>query len=78
MGFRKPLDINDVRMQLLRAHGEICSSYNDGFTTWEIKKELYQIKWLLDECMKNQPTFTDEEEWVEEQHKKQMWSELKR
>jgi hypothetical protein len=33
---------------------------------------------LLDECIKRQPTFSDEEEWLEAQHKKQMWSELKR
>ena len=78
MGFRKPLEVNDVKMQLMKAHGEICSSYNDGWTSWELKKELYEIKWLLDECIKRQPTFSDEEEWLEAQHKKQMWSELKR
>jgi hypothetical protein len=78
MGFRKPLEINDVKMQLLKAHGEITSRYNDGFTQWELKKELYEIKWLLDECLKRQPTFSDEEEWLEEQHKRQMWSELKK
>ena len=48
MGFRKPLEVNDVKMQLLKAHGEICSSYNDGWTQLELKKELYEIKWLLD------------------------------
>jgi hypothetical protein len=62
----------------MKAHGEICSTYNDGWTSWELKKELYEIKWLLDECIKRQPTFSDEEEWLEAQHKKQMWSELKR
>ena len=78
MGFRKPLEVNDVKIQLLKAHGEISSTYNDGFTQWEIKKELYQIKWLLDEMMKRQPTFSGEEEWLEEQDKKRVWSELKR
>ena len=78
MGFKKPLEVNDVKMQLMKAHGEICSTYNDGFTQWMIKKELYEIKWLLDECLKRQPIFGGEEEWLEEQHKKQMWSELKR
>ncbi len=78
MGFKKPLEANDVKMQLIRAHGEICSPYNDGFTTWEIKKDLYEIKWLLEEMLKRQPTFSDEEAWLEEQHKKHMWSELKR
>jgi hypothetical protein len=74
----KPVEVNDVKTQLLKAHGEVCSTYNDGFTQWEIKKELYGIKWLLEECLKRQPTFTDEKEWLEEQEKKRMWSELKR
>jgi hypothetical protein len=78
MGFRKPLEIDDVKMQLMRAHGSICSPYNDGYTSWETKKELFQIKFLLDEMLKQQPIFTGEEEWLEEQHKKHMWSELKR
>ena len=78
MGFKKPLEVNNVKMQVLKAHSEICSAYNDGFTTWGLKQELYEIKWLLDECLKRQPTFIDEEEWLKEQHKKQMWSELKR
>ena len=78
MGFKKPLEINDVKMQLMRTHGEICSPYNDGFVQWELKKELYQVKFLLDEMIKQQPTFSDEEEWLEEQSKKKVWSELKR
>ena len=78
MGFRKPLELNDIKMQLLKAHGEICSSYNDGWTSWGLKKELYEIKWLLDECMKRQPDFSGEQEWLTEQDKKRVWSELKR
>lgn len=78
MGFRKPLETNDVKMQLLRTHSEICSPYNEGFTSWELKKELYDIKWLLDEMLKRQPTFNDEEQWLTEQEKKKVWSELKR
>jgi translation elongation factor P/translation initiation factor 5A len=77
MGFKKP-DVTDVKMQLLKAHGEICSPYNDGYTTWELKKELYDIKWLLEEMLKRQPTFNDEDKWLEEQEKKRVWSELKR
>jgi len=65
-------------MQLMRAHGSICSPYNDGYVGWATKQELYQIKFLLDEMLKQQPTFSGEDEWLEEQSKKHMWSELKR
>jgi hypothetical protein len=78
MGFRKPLEIDDLKMQLMRAHGSICSPYNDGYVGWATKQELYQIKFLLDEMLKQQPTFSGEDEWLEEQSKKHMWSELKR
>ena len=78
MGYKKPLDPDSVKMKLIKAHGEICSPYNDGWTAWKTKQELYEIKFLLEEMLKRQPTFTDEDVWLEEQHKKQFWSELKR
>jgi hypothetical protein len=78
MGYRKPLDPSSIKMELLKAHGEICSPYNDGYTSWQTKQELYEIKFLLEEMLKRQPSFSGEDEWLEEQHKKQMWSELKR
>jgi hypothetical protein len=78
MGFKKPLDVNDVKLQLIQAHSEICSPYNDGFIQWELKKEIYGIKFLLEEMLKRQPAFNDEEKWLEEEHKKRVWSELKR
>jgi hypothetical protein len=65
-------------MQLLKAHGEICSPYNDGWTAWQTKQELYEIKFLLEEMLKRQPDFGGEDEWLVEQSKKHMWSELKR
>jgi len=78
MGFQKPIVKTEITMQLLKAHGEICSAYNDGFTQWQLKKELYEIKWLIEECLDREPTFSGEEEWLEEHHKKRMWSELKK
>ena len=56
MGFKKPLESMDVKAQLFKTHGEICSAYNDGYIQWGLKKELYDIKWLLDEMLKRQPT----------------------
>lgn len=78
MGYKKPLDLNEIKFQLIKAHGEICSPYNDGYTSWQSKQELYEIKFLLEEMIKRQPTFSGEDEWLIEQHKKQVWSELKR
>lgn len=78
MGYKNPLDKTDIKFAILRAYGEISSPYNDGFTQWETKKQLYEIKFVLDEVLKNCPEFSGEEEWLKQQHQKQMWSELKR
>ncbi len=78
MGFKKPIELNDVTMQLLRAYGEVKSPYTDGFTAFYVKQDIYKVKWLIDEILKECPEFSGEEEWLEEQDKKKMWSELKR
>lgn len=78
MGFKKPIEKNDVVMQMTAAYSYINSPYSDGFTAWYTKQELYEIKFVLDEILKRCPEFSGETEWLEEQNKKQMWSELKR
>ena len=77
MGFRKPMDYNSVHDQIRTSGAELCSPYNDGYTTWEIKKDLYQLKFLLDEILANSPTYSVEPQFLEEQSKKKMWKTLK-
>ena len=45
---------------------ELHSSYNDGFTTFEIKKKLYEIKWAVEKQLENAPTNIGEQEWLED------------
>lgn len=78
MGFQKPLDALQIRRDLTKTYSEIASPYNDGFSQWELKKELYEIKFMLDEMLKVLPEFSPEDEWLEEQSKKKVWRELKR
>ena len=78
MGFRKPMDYSSVHHQIYMAGVEMHSSYNDGFTTWEIKKDLHRLKWLLDEIMADSPTFADEQEFLDEHSKVKMWRTLKK
>lgn len=76
MGFRKPMDYNQVHHQLYMSGVELHSPYNDGFVQWAIKQELYQIKWLVDSILKDSPTFSGEDEFLEEQEKKVVWRTL--
>jgi len=78
MGFRKPMDYSSVHHQIYMAGVEMHSGHNDGFTTWEIKKDLHRIKWLVDEIMADSPTYADEKEFLDEHSKVKMWRTLKK
>ena len=70
------MDYKLVHDQIRTSAAELCSPYNDGYTTWEIKKDLYQLKFLLDEILADSPTFSVESQFLEEQSKKKMWKTL--
>lgn len=78
MGFRKPLDYNSVHHQIYMTGVEVCNARNDGFTQWGMKQDLYRLKWLLEDIMRQAPTFVDESEFVREHEKKVMFRELQR
>lgn len=78
MGFRKP-DLEQAISQLRRAYAEVNSPYNDGFTGWEIKRELYEIKWLLDRMLKNSNTYGEiEQRYLDQVEKNRIIEELKK
>jgi hypothetical protein len=77
MGFRKPLDYNTVHHNLYMAGVELHSPYNDGYTQWEIKQDLYRIKWLVDAILKDSGTFVGEEDFLKEHEKHVMWRNLR-
>ena len=76
MGYRKPMDYNQVSHQIYMTGVEINSMYNDGFTQSMMKQDLYKLKWLIDEIIADAPTFSDEEEFLKEHEKVKMWRTL--
>ena len=40
---------------------------SDGFTTWEYKKDLHELKFALEEMIRNCPTYAPEPVWLREQ-----------
>lgn len=38
-----------------------------GFVTWTYKQQLLEASWLLEDVLKNAPTYTGEAEWISEQ-----------
>lgn len=77
MGFRKNWDISNILQDMHRMNREMTSPYTDGFTSFEIKKELYEIKFALDQILKDSPIFSGEQEWLTHQEKKRIIKHLK-
>jgi hypothetical protein len=65
MGFRKP-NLEDAYSAVRTSLSEINSPYNDGFTGFACKQELYQLKCWLEDQYNDLPTFNGEDEWEQE------------
>lgn len=50
----------------------------DGFITWTCKQDMYKIKWAVDEMLSKMPTYSVEEEFLEEHKKELVWKALKK
>jgi hypothetical protein len=78
MGFRKSWDPADIANQIRSLSRECSSLYNDGFTSFECKKDLLLIKKLVDDALADAPNFGEiEERWLKEQEQKRIIKILK-
>lgn len=66
MGFKKNWDVSDIESQIRRMGTEILSPYNDGWTASNCKKDLFQLKCLIEDIYNASPTFANEAEWEKE------------
>lgn len=74
---KKAWDVSNIATQVHSIARECSSHYNDGFTQFELKKDLYQLKEIIDSALHRCPTFAGEEEWLTEQEKKRIINILK-
>jgi diphthamide biosynthesis methyltransferase len=78
MGFKKNWDVADIASQIHSLARECSSMYNDGFTSFECKKDLYQLKLIIDNALSEAPDFGElEQEWLTEQEQKRIIKILK-
>ncbi len=78
MGFQKRWDTADIASQIRSLSTECASHYNDGFTAFELKKELYLLRDILDHAFSIAPDFGQmEQDWLQEQEKKRIIKHLK-
>ena len=75
---KKSWSVDEIARQVQSLSRECSSSYNDGFTAFELKKDLYQIKDLIDSAISSAPSFGEMEiKWLQEQEKKRIIKHLK-
>lgn len=74
---KKDWDVANITSQIHSLSRQCSSPYNDGFTAFELKKDLHQIKEVIDQALKNAPTFEGEEQWLQEQEQKRIIKYLK-
>lgn len=78
MGFKTNWDIAEISRQIHTMSRECSSTYNTGFVTFEIKKDLYQLKQIIDQALKDAPDFgVLEQQWLTEQEQKRIIKILK-
>jgi len=77
MGFQKP-DLISAYQQVNRAATEMNSPFNDGYSSWFVKQDLYQLYFHIQKTLKEAPCFDKlEKEWLEEHYKNEVWNTLK-
>lgn len=77
MGYYKPINIAEVLSQIRMASYECRDMRTDGYTAWGLKQDLYQVKWAIDDALRQCPAFAPEEEWIREQEKNRVVKILK-
>jgi hypothetical protein len=59
-----------------RIAADMNSMYNDGWTQWGAKQDLYRIKFEVERLLATSPYFSMEQQWLDEQEKLRMWEKL--
>lgn len=78
MSFIITWDADKIISELRACTREINSPYNEGYSQWGCKKDLYKVKFALDEMLNSCPSFYGEEEFIREQEKNQVWKTLQK
>jgi hypothetical protein len=75
---KKSWSVEEIARQVHSLSRECSSPYNDGFTAFELKKDLYQIKDLVETAISSAPSFGElETKWLTEQEQKRIIKILK-
>lgn len=66
MPYVQKLGENQIKEQLWQWEGVMHDPYIDGFNGWGCKQKIYEVYWQAKEALENAPTYSGEDEWLEE------------
>ena len=61
-----PIEIERVKITLSGLRTASCDVYETGFVTSIYKKQLLELKWYIEDLLKDTPMFGDEDKWEAE------------
>ena len=70
-------NVNNVISECRKMHSGATDPNMTGWVNWPCKQDLYRVKFAVDEMLARTPTFSGEEEWLEEQEKQKVIRILK-
>ena len=65
MGFKKPT-LTQAVYEIRTCAAEAMSAYNDGWIASDCKRQLVELKWLIEDLLEDCPRFSGEEKWEQE------------
>lgn len=76
MPFIEKLGVNKVKEQIWQYQYVCTDPRMDGFVGWDCKQRLYEIKFAIDEALAKCPSFSGEDEWLEEKRAERAFKKL--
>jgi len=75
---KKDWDVGNIASQIHSLSRQCSNIHNDGFTAFELKKELYLLKEIIEQSLHDAPNFGElETRWLTEQEQKRIIKILK-
>ena len=78
MGMKLQRNVDEISQIIRHMKYEMNDLRIDSWTTWGIKQDLYQLKWLIDEALESAATYTNEDKWLKEQEQQRIIERLKK
>ena len=72
----KNWSVPQITTELQKIYYATTDPRMDGYTTWNSKQDLYRVKFALEDMLARCPTYSIEDEWLEERDKELVWRSL--